>query len=304
MGEDQAKNVSIIIPDLHSPVIGRTLDSLRAQVYDLRGVEVLVVGQDKYQLVHEDELIRFIPTQHPVIQSIARNTGSRQARGDLLVFIDADCVAAPDWLQTLTMRFEDPGVHLVGGGLVFPAGDYWTLCDNIAILYDWLSTSPGGTRPNLASLNLAIRRQAWERLGGFDETFAKAEDTELSLRARLAGYSLYFEPRAMVTHAPPASRNQLGRTLRRAFESGYWSLAAFARHQDRIGLASYYRRAWSTLLTAPLTAAGVVVKIFRMRELRRFWYTLPAVYVNKLLWRVGGAYRLWQERTGRKVCQV
>lgn len=286
--------ISIIIPNLHSPIIDRTLASLEAQTYDHRQVEVLVVGQDKYRLVTEGEMIRFIPTERPVIQSIARNIGARQAQGDILIFIDADCIADPDWLAVLVARFEDPNVQLVGGGLFFPSDDYWTLCDNIAILYEWLSTNPRGTRLNLASLNLAIRREAWKQLGGFDETLVKAEDTELSIRARLAGYVLHFEPEAIVTHRPDTARNQLGQVLRRAFESGYWTMGVFTRYRDEIGLAPYYRRAWVMLLSAPLTAARITVKIFRNRELRRFWYTLPVVYVNKLLWRVGGACRLWR----------
>jgi GT2 family glycosyltransferase len=181
---------------------------------------------------------------------------------------------------------------MIGGGVLFPAGGFWVLCDNIAILYEWLSTNLPGVHPYLASLNLAIRRTAWEELGGFDETFVKAEDTELSLRARLAGHELYFEPEAVVSHEPPPSRNRASMLLQRAFESGYWTLHAFLRYEDQIGLSPIYRRAWVTLLLSPLTAGGVVVKIFRRRALQRFWYTVPAVYASKLAWRMGGAYRL------------
>ncbi len=286
------KTVSIIIPNLHSPVVDRTLASLKAQTYDLDQVEVLVVGQDKHQLIIEGALVRFIPTESPVIQAISRNIGAQQAQGDILVFTDADCIADPAWLDTLVAHFEDPGVQLVGGGVVFPDDDYWTLCDNIAILYEWLSTGMRGKRPYLASLNLAIRRTAWERLGGFDESFVKAEDTELSIRARLAGYDLYFEPQAIVVHQPPPSRNRFRHIVRRAFESGYWTMRAFSRYQEEVDLPLIYRRAWLMLLSAPLTAAGVTVRIFRNQALHRYWYTMPAVYMNKLSWRIGGAHFL------------
>jgi cellulose synthase/poly-beta-1,6-N-acetylglucosamine synthase-like glycosyltransferase len=288
------KTVSVIVPSLNSPLIDQALTSLKNQTFDLSRAEVLIVGQDEHQLIVENKLIRFIYTESPVIQSIARNIGVRHARGDILVFIDADCIAAPDWLQRLVNCFKDPNIHLVGGGVIFGKRDFWTLCDNIAILYDWLALGSRGTRAYLASLNMAMRRTAWKQIGGFDETFAKAEDTELSIRARLAGYQLYFEPQAIVTHQPAPSRNHIRQMMRRAFESGYWTLGAFARYQDEIALPLHYRSAGLILLSAPLTAAGVVFKIFRRPQLRHFWYTLPAVYVNKLLWRIGGAYRLWQ----------
>ncbi len=289
------KTVSIIIPSLHSPVVDRALDSLKAQTYDLGRAEVLVVGQDRHQLIVEDALVCFIPTECPVIQAIARNIGAQQAQGDVLIFTDADCIADRAWVSTLAARFEDPGVQLVGGGVIFPDDDYWTLCDNIAILYEWLSAGARGKRPYLASLNLAIRRTAWERLGGFDERFVKAEDTELSIRARLVGYDLYFEPQAVVVHHPPPSRNRFRHMVRRAFESGYWTMKAFSRYQEEVDLPLPYRRAWLMLLSAPLTAVGVTIRIFRSQALHRYWYTAPAVYVSKLAWRIGGAYCLWED---------
>lgn len=296
VGKGRRKSVSIIIPNLNSPVVDQTLASLRSQTFDLDQVEVLVVGQDKLQFVVEDELVRFIPTDRPVIQSIARNIGVDKAQGNILIFIDADCIADQDWLQVFVDCFQDENVQLVGGGLIFPRDEYWTLCDNVAILHKWLSTRPPGTYSNLASLNMAIRRATWERIGGFDASYIKAEDTELSIRARLAGYKLYFEPRAIITHRPDPSRNRLRQVLRRSFESGYWTVRVLTHYQDEIGLAPYYRRLGLMLLLAPLTAVGITIKIFLMRGVHRFWYTFPIVYINKLLWRIGGAYWLWESR--------
>ncbi len=289
--------VSIIIPNLHSPTLGRTLESLRAQTYNLDKIEVLVVGQDKYNLITEDELVHFIRTDKPVIQAIARNIGVRHARGEILAFIDADCIAASDWVQTIVTRFQDPNVHWLGGGVTFGGDGYWILCDNVSTFYEWVSTAPRGTRKCLASLNFAVRRSAWAQVDGFDESLAKAEDTDLSLRARLEGFNLDFEPSAVVVHKQHPSRNRPCVIMRRAFESGAWTLAVFKRYEDAMGLPIFYRQPWIMLALSPLTALGVVVKMLRNWTLWRFWYVLPAVCINRLLWRWGGVYYLLRGQT-------
>src|SRR5512139_3828680 len=93
-------DVSIIIPNLHSPVIGETLTSLERQTYQ-GAFEVIVVGQDRYGLVKEREGVKHIVTPEPASPAKARNIGIQAAKGDILVFIDADCVAASDWLSCL-----------------------------------------------------------------------------------------------------------------------------------------------------------------------------------------------------------
>jgi hypothetical protein len=50
------------------------------------------------------------------------------------------------------------------------------------------------------------------------------------------------------------------------------------------------------LLLAPFTAAGVMFKIYQPRSLRRYWYTVPVVYLNRLVWRLGGAWYMWHRR--------
>jgi len=50
--------ISIVIPNLHSPIIDQTLDSIRKQMFELGQLEVIVVGRDRHGLVHEDDLVR------------------------------------------------------------------------------------------------------------------------------------------------------------------------------------------------------------------------------------------------------
>src|SRR4030042_2415859 len=90
--------VSIIIPNLHSPIVGQTLQSLEAQDY-AGPFEIIVVGQDKYGQVSEGGRVRAIVTPQSISPAAARNLGILSAQGEILVFIDSDCVASRDWLR-------------------------------------------------------------------------------------------------------------------------------------------------------------------------------------------------------------
>jgi len=120
--------ISVIIPNLHSPIVDQTLDSILAQETNLP-YEIIVVGQDKYNLVKQYEQVQFIQTPEPVGAAEARNIGIRHARGDWLFFIDADCIAQPGWMQAFVEEFED-GWQVVGGGVITPEEPFWLLVYN------------------------------------------------------------------------------------------------------------------------------------------------------------------------------
>ena len=67
-------SISIIIPNLHSPLVGEVIAALRAQTARDRIAEIVVVGQDRYGLVVPDDLVRPIVTERPVYPGAARGT--------------------------------------------------------------------------------------------------------------------------------------------------------------------------------------------------------------------------------------
>jgi GT2 family glycosyltransferase len=282
--------LSVIIPNLHSPVIDRTLESIREQTYELDTSEVIVVGMDKHGLVHEDDLVHHLRTKSPVPPAVARNLGMKDAQGEILCFTDADCVADTNWLDALMARYSDPSVHVVGGGVAFPNDNYWTICDNLSWFYEVLASAPAGTRPYLPTLNLSLRREVVEQIGGMDEGFPRpaGEDTEWTTRIRLAGYELHFEPRAVIYHHHP--RNTLKQTLEHAYYFGYNSVKVDPRYTDALRTPLFMRHSFSVLLLAPFLAAGATARIFL--NIRHYWRTLPALYLTKLSWCIGAARRL------------
>ncbi len=144
----------------------------------------------------------------------ASNDGAALARGGFLVFLNNDTVPQPGWLDALLDTFAgQAGAGLVGaqllypdgrlqeaGGVVFSDGSAW----NYGRFGDPSDPRYGYVRDAdyLSAAAVAIPRDLFERLGGFDTRYAPAyyEDTDLAFAVRAAGLRTLYQPRARVLH--------------------------------------------------------------------------------------------------------
>jgi len=296
----QYSKISIIIPNLHSPIINQTLDSLLIQDTSIP-FEIIIVGQDKYRIIEKviDKRVKFIETENPTPPALARNLGVAASTGDYLVFIDSDCVAAENFLEMHLTANGGNDRKLVGGAVKIDSNEnYWTLSDNIATFHEVLSHMPPGPRDILPSLNLSLSKSLWNQLGGFDPKYPKAagEDADFSFQAREKGSDVIFTPDAIVTHLH--KRDSLTSILKHAYNFGKYSIKINPKYKvDKSLPGVFIKHPWLIMVFSPLLACGVIMKIMCFEKLPfKYWHTLPVVKLAKIAWCFGATKKLKKQQ--------
>jgi GT2 family glycosyltransferase len=204
-----------------------------------------------------------------------RNAGAALARSRLLAFVDDDVQARPGWLKALTVAFSDPAV-VGAGGMTKPAWQRrrprW-----FADEFGWVVGAshaglPTGVAPvrNVWAENMAVRRDAFEAVGGFRNGFGKVgrtsrpEDTDLCIRigASVRGGHWLYVPDAIVDHEVPPDRATFRFFLRRCFweGAGKVELAAHLGRDSDLGDERSYLLRTLPLAVLRYLAAGNVLR--------------------------------------------
>jgi glycosyltransferase involved in cell wall biosynthesis len=177
------------------------LETLAAQTLRRDRFEV-VVGDDGSTdgtcdgLDREDGLVRVVPGP-PLNSYAARNRAVRASRAPVLAFCDADCRPEPEWLERGLAALER--ADLVAGRIRFALPErrtVWTLLD-IDGSKDHERQVRNGTAE---TANLFVRRELWERVGGFDDSLPEHGDFDFVSRCVAGGARLVYDAEAVVWH--------------------------------------------------------------------------------------------------------
>jgi len=243
--------VSVIIPTYRGGQ--KVLDCVQSVLEQTRLPDELIVvdssDDDSPALIRErfGDQVHLVHLAERTLPSDARNVGAREATGDVLAFLDDDCLADPNWLAELSKPYEDPAV-------VWVAGVVWPY-DNehpVAKVDFWVAFSNLITRVNAqvvltrAMFNLAYRREAYLALGGLPENSLNSDrlfNTDFERKHSAPTVAL----NARVLHRNPTDFTRVRARHRRAGHS-----FVFGRHVDpTLPGAAFLRNAWA-LPTLPV----------------------------------------------------
>jgi glycosyl transferase family 2 len=166
-----------------------------------------------------------------------RNRAVDAARGGILAFVDADHEIGPEWVSSAISVLADERVAAVGAPCRPPSPATW-----VQRLYDGLRRHPGAQEVVawLGSGNMAVRRSAFEQVGGFDTTLETCEDVDLCRKLRAQGYRLVADARLHNIHFGDP------RTLGHVFFGELW------RGRDNVRVSLRPPRSWRTLVSAAI----------------------------------------------------
>jgi glycosyltransferase involved in cell wall biosynthesis len=214
--------VSVIVPTFNrATVLPYLFAALAMQRYPASRMEVIVVDNssaDDTEAVVE-KWSRVVPYRLAFYRkenrgpAASRNFGAKRARGEILAFTDSDCVPGPFWLRRATAAVTGSQGVICGPLVpVFRPGESVLVQQQMPILSD---------RGCYPTANLLVRRESFEKVGGFDERFGlyrwgeliAGEDADLAWRIRRTGQQPVFVSQAEVWHL--STRTTLKRLLLR-----------------------------------------------------------------------------------------
>jgi mycofactocin system glycosyltransferase len=294
-------SVSIIIPVRNQPGdLGECLFSLANLDYPENKLQIIVIDdgskKDVSQIITAAN-IKIIRHRRSLGPAECRNIGARVATGDILAFLDADCLAGENWLEEIVPFFEVEGVGAVGG-LVSGYRDK-TMLDRYEAIASSLSMGQhimleGKTDSTfyVPTANMLVKRSVFMATGGFRRDLHIGEDVDFCWRLREQGLWLLYVPFGNMAHK---HRNQLYKMLLRRGQYGTSESVLYRAHnQKRKSLAvpvltglAWLSLALAVLLLNPYPLIAVPVFFLLALQLKR--RSLDRINVDLNFWDIFNA---------------
>ncbi len=284
-------NVSVIVTCYNEEKnIQECLHTLVQQTYEEDKYEIIVAdggSKDRTQSIVKE----FTQTHHNVNLVVeprkgtaaGRNAGVKAAQYDHVAFIDADCEAPEDWLETLVeqyqkIRLKDKKVIAVGGTNI-PPENAGSFLQAIGVALDSYIGSFGSVQgrqfkkpmhvSSLSNLNVLYNKQKIIDVGYYDESLiSEAEDADINFRLFSAGNRFLFIPYSFVWHKMRPTPKT-------------WLKNMFRYGKGRARLLKRYPQMWAISFALPLLFIAAILSILLIPFSMVFSFS--AIYFPALL---------------------
>ena len=272
---------SVVVP-VHNAakMIGECLEALHHQSLPGHEYEVIVVDDGSSDSTRERvaEYGAKLLTQDHQGPAVARNLGAAQAQGEIVLFTDADCVPASDWIETMLTPFSDE--QIVGVKGVYRTHQKELVARFVQLEYEDKYDLMRKERyiDFIDTYSAAYRKEVFNDNGGFDPAFPRAsgEDVEFSYRLAERGHKMVFVPQAIVYHHHVDS---LWAYLKRKFYVGYWRVLMYRKHPGKVWKDSHTPQ----LLKIQVGLALLFFALCPLAFFRRDFLLAPAITIALFL---------------------
>jgi len=220
--------VSVVIPVKNgASKIKDLLDSLMQVDYDKDKLEIIVVdgcSTDSTREIVSKYPVKLVVEEKPGVNA-ARNAGIKSSTGEIIAFTDHDCVVPRDWIKKIVENLRYPDVGCVGGQVLRYNDEFWARYADESIIPVMRIFKKKTLLNRLRSpiyypvgCNFAVKREAVEKTGFFDERFEYGfDELEFAERVCEKGYRILLTPEITVKHK---HRSNLSELLKQAFRYG------------------------------------------------------------------------------------
>lgn len=226
-------DLTVVIPTHNGGrILHGTLDALKRQTVPPERFEVVVVDDGSTDgstdgIEQTGPLLVRVVKQHNEGRSAARNRGAAEARGRVLLFLDADVWATPELIAAhLGHHGERDNLGVQGPSPPAPEALTTLFMRACHVWPDWTIRKREDLSPfHVITRNFSVDRDAFTRVGGFDEGFTGYgwEDMELAFRLTKRGVLLRYEPSALAFHYHIQTLETHREKMRQAGEGAvYW----------------------------------------------------------------------------------